>query len=99
MLYNIEILCKATNKAIKFYDNYSLMASEVKNKAKNKTNGKWVIILTPKNFLKKLPIALAEVKTGNNSLFNEIKQIVYSLYQSKEITKRVYNNIIMSIQL
>ena len=51
--------------------------------------------------LQGLPIALAQVKAGNNSqnLLNEIKQIVYSLYQSKEITKKVYNNIIKSIQL
>ena len=49
---------------------------------------------------KRLPIALAQVKVGNNSenLLNEIGQIVYSLYQSKEITKKVYNNIIKSIQ-
>ena len=49
---------------------------------------------------KRLAIALAQVNTGNNSenLLNEIGQIVYSLYQSKEITKKVYNNIIKSIQ-
>ena len=58
-------------------------------------------ILTPKQMLQRLPIALVQVKAGNNSenLFNEIKQIVYSLYQSKEITKKVYNNIIKSIQV
>ena len=56
-------------------------------------------ILTPKQMLQSLPIALAQVKAGNNSesLLNEIRQIVYSLYQSKEITKKVYNNIIKSI--
>ena len=50
--------------------------------------------------LQRLPIALAQVKAGNNSehLLNEIRQIDYSLYQSKEITKKVYNNIIKSIQ-
>ena len=49
--------------------------------------------------LKRLPIALAQTKAGNNSesLFNEIRQIVCSLYQSKEITKKVYNSIIKSI--
>ena len=49
--------------------------------------------------LQRLPIALAQVKAGNNSesLLNEIRQIVYSLYQSKQITKKVYNNIIQSI--
>ena len=56
-------------------------------------------ILTPKQILQRLPIALAEVKAGNNSqnLLNEITQIVYSLYESKEITKKVYNNIIKSL--
>ena len=46
-------------------------------------------ILTPKQMLQKLPIALAQVKAANNSenLLNEIRQIVYSLYQSKETTK------------
>ena len=46
-------------------------------------------ILTPKQMLQRLPIALAQVKAGNNSrsLLNEIRQIVYSLYQSKLISK------------
>ena len=50
--------------------------------------------------LQRLPIALAQVKAGNNSevFINEIRQIVYSLYQSKEITEKVYNNIIKWIQ-
>ena len=48
----------------------------------------------------RLPIALAQVKARNNSesLLNEIRQIVYSLYQSKQITKKLCNNIIKSIQ-
>ena len=56
-------------------------------------------ILTPKQMLQSLPIA--QVKAGNNSesLLNEIRQIVYSLYQSKQITKKVYNNIIKSINI
>ena len=58
-------------------------------------------ILTPNQMLKRLPIALAQVKAGNNSesLLNEIRQIVYSLHRSKEITKKVYNNIINSIKV
>ena len=57
--------------------------------------------LTPNQILKRLPIALAQVKAGNNSesLLNEIRQIVYSLYRSKEITKKVYDNIINSIKV
>ena len=51
--------------------------------------------------LQRLPIALAQIKVGNNSqsLLNEVSQIVYSSYQSKEITKKVYNNIIKSIKI
>ena len=51
--------------------------------------------------LKRLPIALAQIKAGNNSesLLNEIRQIVCSLYRSKEITKNVYNNITKSVKV
>ena len=58
-------------------------------------------ILTPNQMLKRFPIALAQIKAGNNSesLLNEIRQIVYFLYRSKEITKKVYNNIINSIKV
>ena len=51
--------------------------------------------------LQKLPIALTQVKAGNNSenLLNEIRKIVYSLYQSKQIAKKVYNNLIKSVNI
>ena len=77
------MLYKARNEAIKFYDDYSLMASEAKNKAKNE--GKGLKILTPKQLLQRLPIVLAQVKAGNDSenLLNKIRQIVYFLYPSK----------------
>ena len=90
------MLYKARSEAIKFYDDYSLMMSEANYKA---TKGTGLKILTPKQMLQRLPIAIAQVKASNNSesLLNEIKQIVYSLYQSKQITKKVYNNIIKSI--
>ena len=92
-IYNIEMLYKARYEAIKFYDDYSLMMSEAKSKAKhNETKGTGLKILTPKQMLQRLPIALAQLKAGNNSenLSDEIRQIIYSLYQSKEITKKVY---------
>ena len=59
----------------------------------NKTEGTGLKILSPKQMLQRLPIALAQVKAGNNSesLLNEIRQIVYSLYQSKQITRKVYS--------
>ena len=51
--------------------------------------------------LQRLPAALAQVNAGNTSenLLNEIRQIIYSLYWAKEITKKVYNNIMNSIKL
>ena len=63
------------------------------------TTGTGLKVLTPKQILQRAPIALAQVKADNNSksLLNEIRQIVYSLYQSKQITKKVCNNIIKSI--
>ena len=58
-------------------------------------------ILTLKQMLQRLPIDLAQVEEDNNSesLLNEIRQIIYSLYQSKIITKKVHNDMIKSIQL
>ena len=69
--------------------------------SKESQEGKGLKILTPNQMLKRLPIVLAKVKAGNNSesLLNEIRKIVYSFYRSKEITKKVYNNIINSIKV
>ena len=74
------------------------MVPEAKLKANKGTRIK---IKSLKQMLQRLPITLAQVKPGNDSqiILNEIRQIVYSLYQSKEITKKLYNNIIKSIQL
>ena len=51
--------------------------------------------------LQRLSIALGQVEASNNleNLLNEIRQKVYSSYQSKETTKKVYNNIIKSIKV
>ena len=59
--------------------------------------GKGIKILTPKQMLQRLPITLAQVKAANTSenLLNEIKQIIYSLYREKEVTKNVCNNIML----
>ena len=57
-------------------------------------------ILTNKQMLNRLPILLAQIQAGNNfkSLKNGIRQILYSLYRSKVLTKTVYNNLIKSIR-
>ena len=82
-LYNIILLNKARKEVIRFLDDYSSVVSETKMKP---TEGTVLKILKPKQVLQRLPIALA----GNNteSLLNEIRQIVYSLFQSKKSLKR-----------
>ena len=72
-LFNVEMLYKARNEAIKFYDDYSLMMSEAKVKA---VKGAGLKLLSPKQMLESLPITLAQIKAGNNSerLLNEISQ-------------------------
>ena len=81
-------------KVIKLYNDYAKIISEAIYK-KQETGLK---MSTPKQMLQRLPIALAQVKAGNNSenLLNEIRQIVNSLYQSKKTknAKKIYNNII-----
>ena len=99
-LVNINILFNTRDNVIKYVEDYNLMILEAKKLVKEQ-EGEGLKILTPNQMLKRLPIALAQIKAGNNSesLLNEIRQIVYSLYRSKEITKKVYNNIINSIKV
>ena len=91
------------NTAKNLYDGRELVVNAFKSGLflLKLTAGTGLKILTPKQLLQKLPIALAQGKAGNNSksLLNEIRQVTYSLYQSKEITKKVDNNIIKSKQL
>ena len=60
-----------------------------------------ITTLSPKQMLQGSPIALAQIKAGNTSenLLNKIQQIIHSFCQRKEITKKVYNNIINSIKI
>ena len=63
---------------------------------KQNQSGKGLKILTPNQMLSRLPISLAQLKAGNNSekLKNEIRQLLYSLYRSKKLTKQLYKNLI-----
>ena len=63
---------------------------------KHNQEGKGLKISTPNQMLSRLPFTLAQLKAGNNSekLKNEIRQLLYSLYRSKNMTKQVYNNLI-----
>ena len=83
-LENINMFYNGRDNAIKFIQDYGSMILEPKILAKEQ-EGTGLKILTLNQMLKRLPIALAQIKAGNNSesLLNEIRQIVYSLYQSK----------------
>ena len=61
--------------------------------------GQGIKILTPSQMLSRLPISLAQLKAGNNSekLKNKIRQLLYSLYRLKNITKQVYSNLMKPI--
>ena len=58
--------------------------------------GQGLKTLTPNQMLSRLSISLAQLKAGNNSekLKNEIKQLLYSLYRSKKLTKQLYKSLI-----
>ena len=101
MINNLEKFYNSREEVINFFRDYIEMLSNANYDAKqNETSGTGLKVLTPKQVLQRLPIALAQVKAGNNSesLLNKIRRIFHSLYQSKQITKKVYNNIIKSMQ-
>ena len=71
----------------------------IKSGSDTSKKGEGLKTLTNKQMLNRLPILLAQIQLGNNSksLKNEVRQILYSLYRSKVLTKTVYNNLIKSI--
>ena len=58
--------------------------------------GQGLKILTPNQILRRLPVALAQLNAGNNSkkLKSEIRQLLYSLYRSKKLTKNIYKSLV-----
>ena len=72
----------------------------IKSGSDTSKKGEGLKILTNKQMLNRLPILLTQIQAGNNSksLKNELRQILYSLYRSKVLTKIVYNNLIKSIR-
>ena len=84
----------------KFSDDYDSNGwSSGSGSVASKAKGTGLKMLTDKQMLNRLPILLAQIQAGNNSikLKNEIRQILYVLYRSKVLTKTVYNNLIKSI--
>ena len=80
MITNLEKFHKSREEVFNFFKDYTKMMIE-----EEETKGTELKILTPKQILQRLPIALAQVKTGNNSesLLNEIRRIVYSFVSVK----------------
>ena len=72
---------------------------DIKSGSDTSKKGEGLKILTNKQMLNRLPILLAQIQAGKNckSLKNEVRQILYSLYRSKVLSKTVYNNLIKSI--
>ena len=91
--------CLKKKKKIEKPNNIVKVAERIIVLNKQNQQGKGLKILTPNQILSRLPIALAQLKAGNNSekLKNEIRQLLYSLYCSKNMTKQVYNNLIKYI--
>ena len=78
---------------------YDMPDLETKKEAEKRLRGQGLKILTPRRMITRLPILLAQLKAGNNSqkLKNEIRQIVYSLYRSKNLSKTIYNHLTSTI--
>ena len=72
------------------------LESEESAAERRNQQGQGLKILTPDQMLSRLPITLAQLKAGNNSekLKNEIRQLLYSLYRSKKLTKQLYKSLI-----
>ena len=94
----IKNLDNSREKVVQMFNDYAKNMSKNIYKSKQGTGFK---VISPKQMLQRLAILLSQIKAGNNSesLLNEIRQIVYSLYQSKEITKKVYKNVNISIKI
>ena len=82
-------------------ENYDELDEEDREILRNMNKeGQGLKILSKQQMLSRLPILLAQIQAGNNStkLKNETRQILYSLYRSKALTKTVYNNLITAIR-
>ena len=72
------------------------LESEESAAQRRNQQGQGLKLLTPNQMLNRLPISLPQLKAGNNpeKLKNEIRQLLYSLYRSKKLTKNIYKNLI-----
>ena len=91
----VNVIEDILNSEIKCNSIPDLESEEFAEQRRNQ-RGQGLKILTPNQMLSRLPISLAQLKAGNNSekLKNEIRQILYSLYRSKKLTKQIYKSLI-----
>ena len=100
VLYKLQRIINDAPKdnAFKIEENEKIMDIVERILYSNQLNQAWkdLKILTPSQMLSRLPISLAQLKAGNNSakLKNEIRQLLYSLYRSKKLTKNVYKSLV-----
>ena len=75
------------------------IAERTKIRRQNQQGAKELKLLTPQQILSRSPISLAQLKAGNNSekLKNEIRQLFYSLYRSKKLSKTIYEHMLNAI--
>ena len=92
----IEKMSKAEKEIEKPDKIVEIVEDILKFNEQQQQSGKGLKILTPNQMLNRLPIALAQLKAGNssNKLKNEIRQLLYSLYRSKNMTKQIYKSLI-----
>ena len=85
---------KETEKSDKILENAEGIL--IFNRENREQQGLGLKILTPNQMLSRLPITLAQLEAGNNSekLKNKIRQLLYSLYRSKKLTKQVYESLV-----
>ena len=93
----LKLLANSVNKILN--DAIDEAFNKIYNDAINKQQGQGLKILTPQQMITRLPILLAQLKTGNNShkLKYKIRQIVYSLYRSKHLSNTIYNSLMNTI--
>ena len=86
------------NKTFKIEENQKIINIDERILYFNQLNqsGQGLKILTPNQMLSRLPISLVKLNAGNNSekLKNEIRQLLYSLYRSKKLTKQLYKSLV-----
>ena len=93
----LKLMANSVNKILN--DAIDEAFNKVYNDAINELKVQGLKVSTPQQMITRLPILLAQLKTRNNSqkLINEIRQIVYSLHRSKNLSKTIYNQLINSI--